>query len=132
MTISLGGITLNPDMVWREQFTSQTVAQSVRRTLGGVPVIFSGNLQKGAPITLSATEVNGGPVAGLLKKSVVDSIMALAEVAGATYTLTYNGTSYTVMFRHDDPPAVDMEPMKKKQSYVDDDFFRGDIKLLTV
>jgi len=131
MTIVLGGITLNPDMIWLEQFTSQKVAQSSRRTLGGAPVIFSGALEKGAPFTLLATEANGKLI-GILKKSVVDSLLALADVVGATYVLAFNGVNYSVMFRHEEPPAVAMVPLKAWVSYTANDLMRGEIRLLTV
>lgn len=130
MSMSLGGITL-PDLVWAEQFQSQRVAQSVRKTLGGAPIVFSGGLTKGFPITLSATEVNGTLV-GPLRKSVVDDLQEIAAVVDGQYTLTINGVSQTVIFRHEDAPAVDMRPLVGKVQYTDNDLFRGDIKLLTV
>lgn len=129
MSIVLGGITLNPDMIWREQFIAQSVAQSMKRTLGGAPVIFSGPLEKGAPITLVSTEFNGSLI-GVLKKSVVDSVLALAAVVGGQYVLTYNGTNYSVLFNH--PDAVNMVPLLAKTSYSANDLMRGEIRLLTV
>lgn len=130
MTIVLGGITLNPDMIWREQFIEQAVAQSSRRTLGGAMVVYSGALQKGAAVTLSASEYNGALI-GVLRKSVVDALLALAAVPGAQYTLAFNGVNYTVIF---DPPGVEMVPIRANpgHSYAADDLMRGDIKLLTV
>lgn len=130
MSIVLGGITLNPDMIWREQFREQTVAQSTRRTLGGALVVYSGKLQKGDAITLSASEFNGTLI-GVLKKSVVDSLIALAEVPGAQYVLTMNDVNYNVIF---DPPGVEMVPIRANpgHQYSADDLMRGDIKLLTV
>lgn len=130
MTIVLGGITLNPDMIWREQFVAQSVAQSTRRTLGGALVVYSGKLQKGDSITLSASESNGTLI-GVLRKSVVDSLLALAAVPGAQYVLTRNGENFNVIF---DPPGVDMVPIQAKpgHQYAANDLMRGDIKLLTV
>ena len=131
MTISLGGITLNQDMVWREQFSALSVRQTVRETLGAAPVVAAFPVGKGIPITLLATDVNGRLI-GILKKSVVDSILALAAVPGGINTLTYKGTNYSVIFRHEDAPAVDMVPLIAKTSYGANDLMRGEIKLLTV
>jgi hypothetical protein len=131
MSIVLGGITLSRDLIWVEQFQSFGVAQSVRRTLGGVPIIFSGTLTKGVPITLQAGSPNGSLI-GVMKKSVVDSVMVLAATAGAIYTLTINGTSFDVIFRHEDGNAVDMQPLLAQTSYDADDLMHGTIKLLTV
>lgn len=131
MSLSLDSVTLNPDMVWEEKFSSQSVAQSRLRTLGGGLILFAGALNKGEQITLSSREFNGVLI-GMLKKSVVDDVLDLAAVPGAQYVLTYNGVSVNVVFRHDDPPAVLMTPLLAKISYSANDLMRGQIKLLTV
>lgn len=125
--ITLDGVTLNPSMIWQERFTSQTVQQSVRRTLGGLPVVFSGQLTKGEEITLVADSD-----IGWLKKSVVDQLLTKAAVPGAQYVLGFNGQNINVIFRHNDPPAVDMTPIFPREAQGDDDYMRGSIKLLTV
>jgi hypothetical protein len=131
MTIKLDGITLNPMMVWEERFSPQTVAQNVRRTLGGVTVVSSAQLSKGEPITLSAREVNGILI-GVLRMSIVEEVLERAGVPGAQYVLEYNGGPLTVIFRHDEPPAVSMTPLIAKSSYGPNDLMRGQIRLLTV
>jgi hypothetical protein len=131
VTISLDGVTLDDSMVWRERYSSSGVAQTVRRTLGGVPVVFAETLEKGVPITLAATEVNG-MLLGALRRSVVTQILARAAVTGAVYILNFNGVTYSVIFRHDDPPAVAMEPISPRTADANEDYFRGEIKLLTV
>lgn len=125
--ITLDGITLSPSLVWQERYTSQLVQQTTRRTLGGLPVIFSSALTKGESITLVA-----GSDLGWLRKSDVDSLLARAAVPGAQYTLVFEGVSITVVFRHDDPPAVDMTPVFPREAQLDTDYMRGSIKLLTV
>lgn len=129
--IVLDGITLTPALQWQERYQSQGVAQSVQRTLGGLPVIFENSLVKGAPITLVAEEVNGR-VLGVVLRSVVEQLKALAEVAGAQYVLSFDGTDIPVRFRHSDPPAVDMRPVLPGMPPLPDDFMQGSIKLLTV
>jgi hypothetical protein len=131
MAISLDGITLNVNMVWAERYTSQRVAQSVRRTLGGTPVVFVGAIPKGLPITLQTVEVGGG-LMGVLRRSVVTQLLERADVPGAVYILIFNGISYSVIFRSDDPPAVDMQPVLPRTADGADDYMRGSIKLLTV
>lgn len=131
MAITLDGVTLNDSMVWRERYLSSGVVQSVRRTLGGVAVVFAGATEKGVPITLVAGEFNG-MLLGVLVRSVVDQIMARAETPGAVYVLSFNGETYSVIFRHDDPPAVSMEPITPRTADAAGDYFRGEIRLLTV
>lgn len=128
-TIVLGGVTLHPDMIWRERFTDQKVAQSAKRTLGGALVVFAGSLHNGAPITLATAESTGYPT-----RAMVDAVRALAEVAGAQYTLSFHGTDYSVIFRPDESGgnAVVMEPLKKTNRPEAGDWMRGEIRLLTV
>lgn len=125
--ITLDGITLNTSMVWVERYQSKKVVQNVRDTLGGVPVVFVGTKDAGFPITLRA-----GDDYGWLTRSVVNQIMARADEAGAVYVLSFNDVEYSVIFRHNDAPAVDMQPMIPRTGDSDDDYFIGDIKLLTV
>lgn len=126
--IILGGITLNPSLRWEERYTSQSVAQSVRRTLGGNPVIFSGALTKGEPITLE-TWSDGGEY-GLLRKSVVEQILALAAVPGDTMILDFDDVEIQVIFNH--PDAVKFDPIYPRTEQQPTDYMRGSIKLLTV
>jgi len=131
MTIKLDGITLNPDLVWEEQFATQSIEQTVRRTLGGVTVVSSAPLSKGEAITLSAREVNGRLI-GVMKKSVWDLVMVRAAVVGAQYVFEYNGAQQAVIFRHDEPPAVSYTPLVPKTVYLPNHLMRGQIRLLTV
>jgi uncharacterized protein YoaH (UPF0181 family) len=129
--IVLGGVTLSAGMYWAERYTSQSVAQAVERTLGGVPVIFENGLSKGEAITLVAGEMNG-MLRGVIRRSVVDQIIALAAVVGAQYTLNFNDVAIAVIFRHSDPPAVDMQPLIPHTADSPTDLMRGSIKLLTI
>jgi hypothetical protein len=129
--ITLDGITLNPDMVWEERYSSQSVEQTVRRTLGQVPVVRAHPRTAGQDITLSAREVNGMLI-GMLRRSVVDLILVRAAVAGGQYVFSYNGENHSVIFRHHDGQAVNFVPLVAKTSYSASDLMRGEIKLMTV
>lgn len=124
--IILGGVTLNKSMVWLERQASNKVAQSVRYTIGGRAVVFSNGIVNGHQITLQATEEYGW-----LTKTQVDAIMALAAVPGAVYTLTFGSEVYSVMFRHEEPPAVSMEAFVPRIGHDSGDYFFGTIKLLS-
>jgi len=126
-TIVLGGVTLNPNMVWVDRFISQKVGQSLKRTLGGRPVIYSGAVGFGISITLEATEDYGW-----LPKSDVDQLVTFAEGVGSIFTLTFNAVNYDVVFRHNEPPALDFRPFVPRVAHVATDYFIGQIKLVTV
>jgi len=107
MAIILGGVTLSDHMVWADEIESdQAVAQTFKRTLGGASVILHQALSKGRSITLTATQKQGW-----LNKTQVLAIKALAEQAGAVFTLTIGVETFSVMFRNHEPPSFIAEPM---------------------
>lgn len=126
-TLILGGVALNPQMVWVDRKQSQNVAQSVLRTLGGAPVIFSQQLVKGENITLVAREDRGW-----VRGSVYRQLAELAAVAGAILELQINAQVLQVMFRHHEAPALDFEPVIPRLNEQDKDIYTGTIKLITV
>jgi len=130
MAISLGGITFENTslcIVWTDQFRTSKIAQTNQRTLGGQLVSYELALVEGIDITLEAQTDTGW-----LKKSEVEAVQALAEVVIATYTLIFEGETFTVQFRHDEPPAVDFTPIIFRRNSEPGDFYTGTIKLRTV
>lgn len=128
MALTLEAIILNENMRWLEQHQSVDVAQSVRRVIGGSSVLFAGPHSNGINITLEATNEFGW--AGLTK-AVVDSLEVLAAVPGASYTLTIGLEVFTVAFRHDDPPAIDLTPIVHRIDEELTDFYIGQLKFIT-
>lgn len=127
MSIALDGITLDDSMIWAERHTTQNVAQSLRRTLAGSAVVYVGALGAGVPITLQASSNQGW-----LRKSQADAVLARAAVPGGVYTLEYGSETFSVMFRHHEPPAVNLTPLLARQAHDAEDYFTGEIKLVTV
>lgn len=127
MSTVLGGVTLPDGIVWEDKYKWSHVVQDVQMTLGGRPVVYSGSLQAGRRISLVAYQDQGW-----LTKEQVDQVMALAEVAGAQYALTIGAETFNVVFRHEEPPAVEFEPLIPRGIPVAGDFFVGRIKLLVV
>jgi hypothetical protein len=127
MTITLGGVTLSDSMVWAERYGSFGVAQNVRRTLGGTIYLSSAKLVGGVPITLEATEEYGW-----LTRTQAQSILALAADPDGLYTLVFNGVSYSVAFRHNEPPAVALRPLIPRTADEAGDWLVGAIKLITL
>lgn len=127
MSITLESVTLTTGLVWADRESYSPVAQTAQRTLGGVAVITSAQLSEGTPITLSSLQDQGWVL-----KTQLDAIKALADVAGGVYSLTIGSDTYQVMFRHEDPPAVEFGPLIPRTIPLDDDWFIGTIKLLTV
>lgn len=128
MAVTLGGVTLNENMVWVDRYVSLQVAQSAKTTLGGRPVIYSLALTKGQPITLVATEDYGW-----LDLTTVQALQAMADSPGGIYSLVYGAATYSVVFRHQDAPALELAPLVYRVTPdTTTDWFIGQIKLFTV
>lgn len=127
MAITLGALTLPPGMLWTDRNKYSQVAQSVKRTLGGKPVVFAASYIAGRPVTLESLEDQGW-----LNKEQVDALQAMAASPLATFVLTVGGESFDVIFRHDDGLAVEADSIIPRNNLDANDRFIGKIKLLTV
>jgi len=99
MSTIIGGVTLDRDMVWIDEYLWKRRRGSFTPTIGGGGIAqdFAAS-ESGRPITLES--VNGQ---GSQTKATVDALAALEAVPGATYTLSivHNSETLTktVMFR---------------------------------
>jgi hypothetical protein len=100
---SLGAVTLPDGLVWVDEYAWSPISSEVAITLGGSVVIQQAAQLKGRPITLAGTDRHGWAT-----RSTVAALQALADVAGATYTLTLPGPrTYTVAWRHEGGAALE-------------------------
>lgn len=126
MSIVLGSLTLPAGLRWVDEMSWSPVRQSTLRRLDGSLIVFAGAAQAGRPITLEADEHYW------ITRSVVSSLMTMALSVGTSWTLAIRGASHTVMFRHQDPPVLDLTPMVDYETTANDDSFIGQIKLMVV
>lgn len=100
-------VELPPELQWTDR-TWTPVKQSFTRGLTGKPIIQSAAASLGRPITLD--QPNGGAwwSAAVAKEQ---QVLQWYETAGQVLTLTIRGTSYTVRFRHHEPPAYEAAPL---------------------
>ena len=145
MILRLGNVNLNPSMLWEERYQSFQVAQSVNRTVGGRAIVYATPLRAGRKITFKSTQESGW-----LDKATVDLLMGMTGQVGATFllelgetdpagTLNPDGTpvlinyeTYNVIFRHNEPPALEINPIVGRAVQSLGDYFYGTIKLLTI
>ncbi|CAI10232.1 hypothetical protein ebB249 [Aromatoleum aromaticum EbN1] len=112
----LGTVAIPEDVWWSDEFAWNPVAQATTRSLTGARLVQLGVKLKGRPITLASSERGGWVTRG-----TVLSLRALADVPGATYTLTLaDGRTFTVAFDADRDfiaapvrPAADMTDASK-------------------
>jgi hypothetical protein len=124
--ILLDTLSLPDGLSWSDEFATDAIGQSVRRRLDGGLVVYPRVLIAGRSITLAAP--NDQP----LTRAQAATLEALAAALGASYALTLRGSVFQVMFRHHDPPALDLTPLVDYADPIDDDFVVGTIKLFTV
>ena len=107
MSIILEGVTLPQGLAWENEFTQEKVSQNMQRTLQGNAVVYYGQRQNGFPISLSS-----GTDHSWCKRSVVESIKALADEAGKEMSLTLRGVTYPrVIFDHSSGKGFEAVPV---------------------
>ena len=130
MSVTLGGVTLDNDPI-RKLFKSQKALNASQdRAVDGTEILIESGHGVHYPIVLESTTKTGW-----LKGSTVDSLYALAAVAEATYTLTYDAINYTVRFRNEiEPSCIQMEqhPDMEITTPDDDTYYIGKIYLMVV
>lgn len=101
----LNGIQLPAQLIWAEQYSSQRVAGTILPTLDGGVLAYSQQLQY-KNFTIEAREDTDW-----FDQTMVDAFLVMAETPNAQYSLVWNGSTYTVIFRHNEPPVADFTPI---------------------
>lgn len=126
MSIVLATVTLPAGLRWIDEYATIPVAQTVRARLDGGWAVYPRTVTGGRSITLVAADDYW------LTRAQADALATLAAHPGTTYALTLRNQSFTVIFRHHDPPALDLSPMVDWDDAVSADPVVGSIKLMTV
>lgn len=126
-TLTLGGITLNPNMSIPALNTSSSVSMDVRPTIGGGSVVYEQLKQSGISLQLTATENQGW-----VPKEARDQLLVEASKLGNVMQLIAGSHTYKVMFDHSSSAAVNLEPLINRLIPLDGDYFIGTINLITV
>lgn len=123
MTMLLDSLSLPASLTWTDRDNWQPVAQTARPTLDGGLAVFHQPLTAGRPITLISTESSGW-----VNRQTLDALQVLASVPGSLHTLTLGTQTFTVLWRHDDPPAIQAEPLVARITPDMGDWFRVTLK----
>lgn len=124
--IQLATLALPDGLAWPDEFDTRDIGQAVRQRLDGGVVIYPRKLSAGRPITLIA------PADQPITRAQGQALASLAAVPGEVYALSLRGTTFAVMFRHHDAPALDLAPLIDYSDPIDEDYLVGQIKLFTV
>lgn len=121
-------LTLNPDLYWTDENSWHPVQQEAVRTITGALVVSVSAMVGGRPITLEPQDEN----TAWMPFSLVEQLRNWAAVPGKTMTLTIRGVPRTVMFRHQDGPGVDAEPVVHFSDVAAGDYYRCTLRLMEV
>ena len=129
--IKLGDLVLPEDLILEGEFEWVPVRAETGRTLGGRLVVWEDRIEGGKPLDLVATEASGW-----LSRAQAEALWEMASEPGATYTLLYGPDgqekSFTVRFRHEDAPVLELWPVVPRPFYEPGDLYYGRIKLMEV
>ena len=127
-SIVLGNTVLSPDMIWAQRHSSEEyVVQEQKRTLGGRMYVFTGSNASPTFIPLESSDSQGW-----LTEAMVDSCYQMSLNPENTYQCVIGDNSYTVSFRHFDPPAFSATQLDQIGVLAPPGFYLATIKLFTV
>jgi len=107
MAMIIGGVTLDKDMIWENEFQFTPAAGTAERAIDGHMVVQSFKTVGGQPMTLV-----GGESFGWQTRSTVIALQALANNPGATFTVTLPDTrTFNVMFRVEEETVMLFQPI---------------------
>lgn len=100
--ITLAGLALPPDLVWRDEFAPWSVETTARWSLSGALLVESARRLKGRPITLA-----GGPDSAWCGRQTLEALLSL-HAQMTSMTLVYGSRTFTVRFA---PEGIEAEPV---------------------
>ena len=132
ITLAYDGDTLplDVDLYWIDEFKYSPVAQQVDDGLTGALIIqVDGDADRpGRPITLQPED----DFSAWMIREDLETLNAWGKVPGAEMVLTLRGVARPVMFRHQEPPAIDAKPVVHYNDAIPTDFYLVTLKFMEV
>lgn len=128
ITLTAGAtvVTLPEDLLWSDE-DWVPVGQTMSRGITGAAIVQVRSRTAGRPITLQPPDDS----AAWMTRPVLEQLRNLAAIPGQGMTLTMNGQTYSVVFRHQDT-AIESEHVVFYNSADASDSFLTTIRLMTV
>lgn len=128
ITLTANGATiaLDDDLYWSDEYSWSPIQQSIDWAADGALMIDEFEKLAGRPITLQPPS----PDAAWLPGVVLRQLQALAALPELEMSLTVRSTTFDVMFRRNDGPAIEAEPVEFQSDPVPGDI--GDQYLVTL
>ncbi len=121
---------LHNDLQWVDEFAWNAVAQKSGRTITGALWVEEAALSAvGRPITLQGDEQTGW-----ISRSDLLNLRTLAQIAGASLTLTITPRSqtFTVMFDHEAGNPIDARPVVGYSDIAAGDWYYVTLRFKTI
>lgn len=112
-------VTINPDLVWADEYAWTPVESVQERTITGGLVIQQALRVAGRPITLSQED----PRAGWITRTVLEQLRVWAGTPDLELTLVYRGVARTVSWRQQDG-TITAVPVADYSDAGSEDFYR--------
>ncbi|MBK6587941.1 MAG: hypothetical protein IPG22_06460 [Acidobacteria bacterium] len=127
ITLTYGSTVLDlpDDLLWIDRHTWSPVTQSYAPSITGGAIIDTGEKTAGRPITLAGDESHAW-----LTYEVVSQLKVWAAIPDCQMSLSIQGAAYPVIFRHYEPPALDLTPVVDYAAPDAADFFYGQLKFM--
>ena len=126
MSISLGGVSLNDNLIWENRNSYPLNAYSRRVTVSGRVVLQHSSVD-GREIILSTIATSGGTI-GYFTKNQIDSIKGF-ENNMSVVSFVYESDTINVVVR---PGGVNVDPVTPRPNQGASDWFLGTINLIEI
>jgi len=122
-------LTLSHDMRWIDEHSWSPVSSSKEYSLTGALIIDNAVRQAGRPITLQPP----GADMAWITRAIVEKLRMWAAIPGLQLQLTLDDERvFNVVFRHDEPPALEATPVTEMASYDMDSWWVVNLKMMEI
>lgn len=130
ITLTVGGTvaTLPEDLLWSDETQWSPVLQSAEHTLTGALIVSVAQRLAGRPITLQPPDES----AAWMSRAVLEQLLTWAAIPGQQMVLGMRAVNRTVMWRHQDAPALSAEPVVHFSDVDAADFYLTTLRLIQI
>jgi hypothetical protein len=127
--MNIGGVTLDNDLTWTDEFKYTEATGTATETIYGNLVVQTMPRTNALPLTLS-----GDANSGWQKRSTVQALVALAKSGASTIHVVQLADNRTVyaMFRNEEGPTVEFTPITRAVAPGADFWYYGTVKMRIV
>lgn len=107
LTVGATTVALPDDYYWPDEFTWSPVEQTSERGITGALIVSTAVRTGGRPITLQPIDDESA----WMPRAVLEQLHTWAATPGQQMTLGLRGVTRTVIWRHEDAPAISTTPV---------------------